>query len=114
MLERIKTMLELDSNDTDKDELLNQIISNAKMRLSNKIKLGTSEEIPEYLSYIVEEVAVIRFNRIASEGMDSESTDGHSVTFNGDEFKNYQSDIQDYLDKQLEDAGKKVKVVRFI
>lgn len=39
------------------------------------------ETIPDRLEYIVEEVAVKRFNRVGAEGMSQESVDGVLIRF---------------------------------
>ncbi|NLC25372.1 MAG: phage head-tail connector protein [Fastidiosipila sp.] len=38
-------------------------------------------DIPEELEYIVDELTISRFNRIGSEGMISETMDGHSANY---------------------------------
>ena len=56
-------------------------------------------EVPLELEYIVEEATIRRFNRIGSEGMKSESVEGHSVTYlDEDELAPYESAIVAYLD----------------
>lgn len=71
----IKTLLQI--SDTDQDPLLNTIISNVTAHL--KVKLG--KDVPSELNFIITEIAVRRFNRIGTEGMKSESVEGHSVSF---------------------------------
>ena len=97
MLEEIKSLLGFEPDDTGPDIRLNQIINGAKQRL--KIKLGNVEP-PAELNYIIVEVAVIRFNRIGSEGLLSHTVEGESQSFSDDDFKSYESDIQDWLNSQ--------------
>lgn len=74
-------------------------------RLLHRIK---DAEIPIELEYIVDEATIRRFNRIGSEGMKSESVEGHSVTYiDGDELEPYESAIVAYLEEQLPDKRKK-------
>lgn len=54
-------------------------------------------EIPEALSWILEEVTVKRYRRIGSEGMQAESVEGHSMTFDRHDFADYASVIDDYF-----------------
>lgn len=93
-LEEIKTLLEVD--DTYHDKKLNIIIKNTIQQLQNKIKPVTN--IPSQLEYIVTEVAIKRFNRLGSEGLSSDSEDGHSMTWYNpdDDFKPYRNDIEDF------------------
>ena len=81
------------------------IYSKIAERLLHRIK---DTEIPLELEYIVEEATIRRFNRIGSEGMKSESVEGHSVTYiNGDELEPYESVIVAYLEALLPDERKK-------
>ncbi|MDK7194612.1 phage head-tail connector protein, partial [Lactobacillus gasseri] len=77
-LENVKLLLSID--DDKQDSLLNIIINNTEKRLISLLPLDV-EEIPVRLEYIVEEVAVKRFNRVGAEGMTNESIDGRSNTF---------------------------------
>ena len=106
MLSDLKLMLGIASNDTDRDSLLNLIISNATARL--RTLLGGLEP-PSSLDYIILDVCTRRFNRIGSEGMDSHSVEGESVTFSGSDFTGFEDDIQAYLDTQKEIARGRVR-----
>ena len=81
------------------------IYNNIAERLLHRIK---DTEIPLELEYIVDEATIRRFNRIGSEGMKSESVEGHSVTYiDGDELEPYESVIVAYLEALLPDERKK-------
>lgn len=97
MLERIKTLLGI--TDTLQDELLSILISN----VSNHLIVMLGKDIPADLEFIVEEITVRRFNRLGTEGMKTESVEGHSVTFYEltDEFVPYQS----IIDANKDDSG---------
>ena len=74
-------------------------------RLLHRIK---DTEVPLELEYIVDEATIRRFNRIGSEGMKSESVEGHSVTYiEGDELAPYESVIVAYLEALLPDERKR-------
>jgi predicted amidohydrolase YtcJ len=75
MLESIKTVLGI--KDHEQDEVLGIIIDNVQ----NHLKALLGAEIPASLNFIITEVAAKRYNRLGSEGMQSESVEGHSVTF---------------------------------
>ena len=88
------------------------IYSKIAERLLHRIK---ETEIPLGLEYIVEEATIRRFNRIGSEGMKSESVEGHSVTYlDEDELAPYESAIVDYLDAQEPEPPRKPGVVYFL
>ena len=81
------------------------IYNNIAERLLHRIK---DTEIPLELEYIVDEATIRRFNRIGSEGMKSESVEGHSVTYiDEDELAPYESAIVAYLEALLPDERKK-------
>ena len=88
------------------------IYNNIAERLLHRIK---DTEIPLELEYIVEEATIRRFNRIGSEGMKSESVEGHSVTYiDGDELAPYETAIVAYLEAQEPDDKRKPGVVYFL
>ncbi len=99
MLKDLKVLLGIPENDTSQDQKLNLILSGTRSRL--RALLGCQEP-PEALNYIITDVAVIRFNRIGSEGLSSHSVEGESLSFSDDDFAGYREDIQAYLDSQKE------------
>ena len=108
MLKDLKIFLGIAESDESLDPKLNLLLSNARQRL--KILLG-GQDPPEELEYIITDVAVIRYNKIGSEGLSSHSVEGESSSFTDDDFAGYKSDIQAWLNAQ-EDA--KRGKVRFI
>ncbi|RFA36226.1 hypothetical protein CAI16_05405 [Virgibacillus dokdonensis] len=86
----IKTVLNI--KDNLQDPVLDVLINNVSSHL--KALLG-KEEIPSSLDFIVEEITIRRYNRIGSEGMKSESVEGHSISFYDlkEEFAPYKSII---------------------
>lgn len=90
-LEDVKTLLSITDNEQDK--LIEKIIKNTEKRLVNMLPDGANN-VPDELSYIVEDVAIKRYNRIGAEGMSSESIDGRSSTFQESDFDEYLSDIE--------------------
>ena len=104
MLNDIKLLLGI--ADSDKDAVLKLLISTATARL--KLLLGGTTP-PESMDHIVREVAIIRFNRIGSEGMTSHSVEGESLTFSDDDFAPFADEIQAFLDSQQESARGRVR-----
>ena len=107
MLHDLKTLLGIPEEDKDQDARLKLIISTATDRL--KVLLGGLEP-PASMNYIVREVAVIRFNKIGSEGLGSHTVEGEILTFTVDDFAPYAAEIQAFLDTQKSARGK----VRFL
>ena len=105
--ERIKTVLDI--KDSLQDDVLDILISN----VSNHLKAKLGKDIPKSLEFIVEEITIRRFNRIGTEGMQSESVEGHSITFYDleKEFTPYEDIINDNKD---DDGNEKRGKVMFI
>lgn len=84
VLEKLKRKLSFSVVDEEKDTLLMDLIWDTMdhFRLIAESLSGTyPEAIPIKFEFIIKEVAEKRFNRIGSEGMTSESIDGHSVSY---------------------------------
>lgn len=106
MLNDLKLMLGFAYDDTSVDEKLKLIISTVTARL--KVLLGGLEP-PDSLDYIIREVSIVRFNRIGSEGVDSHTVEGESMTFSDDDFSQFKDEIQAFLDRQKESVRGKVR-----
>lgn len=65
-----------------------------------KWKLGGIDSVPPELSFIVTEVSIARFNRIGSEGLSGHTVDGEAMSWSDDDFAPYETDIQDYRERQ--------------
>lgn len=93
-LESLKIMLGLE-NTTEKDKTLGLILSFVSSRLLGIIK---RDLVPPELEWIVVEASVIRYNRMASEGMKSHAVDGLNMTFKGDVLDDYMDDINRWIE----------------
>ena len=105
MLDNLKALLGL-QEDISQDKKLQLILTAAKSRL--KLLLGGIEP-PEELNYIILDVAIIRFNRIGSEGLSSHSVEGESLSWSENDFAGYMDDIRSYLDSRKEITKGKVR-----
>ena len=102
VLENVKKLLSI--NDDKQDELLGIIISNTEKRLISLLPVDI-EQVPDRLGYIIEEVAVKRFNRVGAEGMTQESVDGRSNTFQSNDFDEYMDVIDQYTPRTTGKRG---------
>lgn len=91
ILDEVKILIGI--SDDKQDKLIEKIIKNTEKRLINMLPDGV-DSVPDELSYIVEDVAIKRYNRIGAEGMSSESIEGRSSTFQESDFNEYLSDIE--------------------
>lgn len=100
LLTTVKTLLGV----SDQDDVLNAIIELNTKALLNRIgvKPPSAKEyivapaLPSELEYIIVETTVSRFNRLGSEGLQSEGIDVIKQTFTEDIFSPYEKDIHEY------------------
>lgn len=97
-------------NDTSKDELILEIISDVEQQL--KILTGLLI-LPVDLNFVVKEVSIVRYNRLGSEGMETEDVDGYKVKYLKDDFSPYLSFILSFADAGEEDSGTQEGSVTF-
>lgn len=108
MLNDLKLLLGISSEDTSRDELLLKIIAMITARLT--LLLGGIEP-PEEMDHIILDVSVIRFNRIGSEGMTGHTVEGESLNFSDDDFAQYNDEIRAWLDEQKTATRGKVRFI---
>lgn len=106
MLNGMKLLLGIAADDTSEDAKLTLLIDDSAERL--KLLLGGIEP-PKSMNHIIREVAIIRFNRIGSEGMASHTVEGESLSFASDDFAAFADEIQAFLDAQKESARGKLR-----
>lgn len=95
---RIYTMLGLDATDEQAQEKVKAIVGLTEERL---LSLLGAEEVPDRLQYIVTEVAIMRYNRIGSEGTSSHAVEGETMSWNrNSDFDDFMDDINAYLAEQ--------------
>lgn len=92
MLETLKVFLNITKN--DKDALLNQILQFCEAPVLSYIG---EQVLPVSLHWVVVEMAIIRYNRLNSEGITSESVDGGSVSYVENAFNLYKSELDTYI-----------------
>ena len=110
VLETVKNLVFIDGEAApEKEKLLETVIDLTEKKLLSRIG---EESVPPALDYIVAEVAVIRFNRIGSEGMAREAQDGRTIEFTADDFSAYNDIIDAYLADKADGPGK--RKVRFL
>jgi hypothetical protein len=102
VLNDVKLLLGLQSDDEKLDTIVRLTESRLKALLSVKI-------IPDELEYIITEVSIKRFNRIGSEGVQTHSVEGESMSFNDDDFSSFSSEIQSWRDEQANQNKGKVR-----
>lgn len=106
MLNEVKIMLGIASNDSECNALLEIIINSATARL--RTLLGGMEP-PESLRYIIRDVSVMRYNRIGSEGMTSHTVEGESQHYADNDFDCFTDDIKAFLATQKNSAVGRVR-----
>ncbi|MEG1426056.1 MAG: phage head-tail connector protein [Oscillospiraceae bacterium] len=99
MLNDLKIMLGIAAEDTGWDARLNLILTTAASRL--KLLLGGIEP-PASMEYMILEVAIRRFNRIGSEGIETHTVEGESLQFSDGDFDAFSREIQSFLDSRAD------------
>ena len=102
VLNDVKLLLGLQTDDEKLDTIVRLTESRLKALLSVKI-------IPDELEYIITEVSIKRFNRIGSEGVQTHSVEGESMSFNDDDLSSFSSEIQSWRDEQANQNKGKVR-----
>lgn len=87
--------LELIRDSTTDERKLEIIQEMTTQRLLNYIG---EQEVPQELSYIVDEISIKRFNRLGSEGMSSTSQEGLSMTFEEADFDTFKADLDAWIE----------------
>lgn len=107
-LAKIKRRLGISVEDTNQDVLINDLVSDAE----SYFKLITgAKTINEQYSFIVRDVALKLYVRKGSEGAESESVDGYSVSYAKSLFEEYMPLLE--RDFNLTDDGSKRGKVYF-
>lgn len=99
MLQTFKMLLGLDPDEESYllDDKLAWILESVKSRL--KLLLGGIDP-PGEMEQIIIEVAIIRYNRIGSEGLEAHNVAGENQQFHDNDFDGYMNEIQAFLDLQ--------------
>lgn len=85
-LEKIKRRLGITENDTQQDDLIRDLIDDAE----SYFKLITgAKSVDEQYEFIIRDVALKLYVRKGSEGTESESVDGYSVSYAKSLFEEY-------------------------
>lgn len=71
--------------------------------------LGGIAEVPEELTYIIDEVCIARFNRIGSEGLAWHDVEGETQRWEEDLFAPYMTDIQAWRDRNNDQTAGKIR-----
>lgn len=95
MLQELKVLIGIPEDEKTLDAKLEWILASVKSRL--KFLLG-GQNPPDDMKHIIVEVAVIRYNRIGSEGMSINSVEGENQHYYDSDFKGFMGEIQAYLD----------------
>lgn len=101
MLKDLKLLLGMDPEDASQDDKLLWILQSARARL--KVLLGGLDP-PAEMEHIITGAAVIRFNRIGSEGMTINVVEGENLHFSGSDFAGFMDEINAWLDARNQNS----------
>ena len=103
-LDNIKVLLSLVDDDSQ-DSVLTVLLNNAVNTIT--LYLGV-EDIPEELTFIAEQMTVIKYRRIGAEGIDTEKIDVLSTKYVADDLKPFTTLLDQYKMNNL--GGKKLRL----
>ena len=106
VLDDLKKLLGIE--DDSLDSKLELILKSVQGRL--KLLLG-GIVVPPEMNHIVLEVAVIRFNRLGSEGMSSHNVEGENMSYNDNDFDGFMNEIQAFLYSHKESKRGRVRFI---
>ena len=104
-LDNIKVLLSLVDDDSQ-DNVLTVLLNNAVNTIT--LYLGV-EDIPEELTFIAEQMTVVKYRRIGAEGIDTEKIDVLSTKYVADDLKPFTSLLDQYKMNNL--GGKKLRLL---
>ena len=104
-LDNIKVLLSL-TDDSSQDKLLTVLLNNAVSTII--LYLGV-EDIPDELTFIAEQMTVIKYRRIGAEGIDTEKIDVLSTKYIADDLKPFISMLDRYKDNNL--GGRRLRML---
>ena len=104
-LDNVKVLLSL-TDDSSQDALLTVLLNNAVSTII--LYLGV-EDIPDELTFIAEQMTVIKYRRIGAEGIDTEKIDVLSTKYIADDLKPFISMLDRYKDNNL--GGRRLRML---
>ena len=104
-LDNVKVLLLL-TDDSSQDGLLTVLLNNAVSTII--LYLGV-EDIPDELTFIAEQMTVIKYRRIGAEGIDTEKIDVLSTKYIADDLKPFISMLDRYKDNNL--GGRRLRML---
>ena len=104
-LDNIKILLSLVDDDTQ-DELLEVLFNNAVNTIL--LYLGL-DEMPDALSFIAEQMTVVKYRRLGAEGIETEKIDVLSTKYEKDDIKPFKEILAMYKANTL--GGRKLRML---
>ena len=104
-LDNVKVLLSL-TDDSSQHGLLTVLRNNAVSTII--LYLGV-EDIPDELTFIAEQMTVIKYRRIGAEGIDTEKIDVLSTKYIADDLKPFISMLDRYKDNNL--GGRRLRML---
>ena len=102
-IQRLQTLLGIELDNTDKGRVEAYIVQ-AKQAIMVYIgKYLDDNSFPTGLNYIVDQLALSKYNKFHNEGMNSISEEGLSISYNANDLKDFLPDIQAWIDNNAPD-----------
>ena len=102
-IQRLQTLLGIELDNADKGRVEAYIVQ-AKQAIMVYIgKYVDDNSFPTGLNYIVDQLALSKYNKFHNEGMNSISEEGLSISYNANDLKDFLPDIQAWIDNNAPD-----------
>lgn len=110
-LKRMQTLLGLELDQQDQERVKAYIVQ-AKQAIMVYIRPYVDGDIfPIELNYLVDQLALAKYNKFHNEGTNSISEEGLSMTFNSNDLKDFLPDIQAWIDATGKDDSTQGKAI---
>lgn len=98
-LDRVQKLLGVTLDDADKGRVEVYIIDAKQAIMAYVGQYVDGEEFPQSLNYLVDHLALAKYNKFHNEGLKSISEEGLTLSFNSNDLKDYMGDIQAWIDR---------------
>lgn len=103
-LDRAQKLLGVTLDDADKGRVEVYIIDAKQAIMAYVGQYVDGEEFPQSLNYLVDHLALAKYNKFHNEGLNSISEEGLSMSFSQNDLKDYLGDLQAWIDQHSNGA----------
>lgn len=112
ILQKVKRIRGILTSDTVEDEAIKEIIDGVIKHFKVYVGLPIDAEVSDDWDFIISDVVIRQYNRRGSEGMNSESVDGYSVSYEDSEndFEKFDPILRQAFDMPVKGVARKGRI----